>query len=399
MDKVLTWMVLARVEDSDSMFANDPITAEKLSIMAENYDPALRLAPAISGYDQAAGLAGPSHFTGEWSPPLGFARALEFDGLNLWGLVEELIGEDGEPMISSLVARGFWQRSIGWWNDLPDLGKRQKKGKRAYLRHIAILGGEPPGIPNLPPLTEYFMQSSGDPMTGRVLAGLPCFTRSISNTPRSAIQPAPAVPQEVSMTPEEIRAIVAQETRGALGTAIGEGLRTALPEVLKPLQEELRTAMTNAQAAVAAATAATEATNATRAALDAQLKSLRTAEVSRRFETLVRSGRLTPADRAEEEQFLQGLDDARVDQRLAQLEARSAIDPRRLSAPAALDVRVGEETVTVNTRAYTVPVAGAPIDEQAIQSVAELKARHGDDPKKLRAALLASVGERPVVEV
>ena len=199
------------------------------------------------------------------------------------------------------------------------------------------------------------------------------------------------------MTAEEIRAQVAQEMRVALGTAIGEGLRTALPELLAPLQNQVAEATRNATAAVAAATAATEATNATRAALDAQLTSLRTAEVSRRFETLVRSGRLTPADRAQEEEFLTGLPAEKVDARIAQLESRAAIDPRRLAAPANLDVRVGEETFSVNTRAYSQPVAGVPVDEQAVQTVYEAKARSGGDPKKTRAALFALVGE-PLVE-
>ena len=79
-------------------------------------------------------------------------------------------------------------------------------------------------------------------------------------------------------------------------------------------------------------------------------------------------------------------------------EARSAIDPRSLSAPANLAVRIGEDTVEVSTRAYSQPVEGVSVDEQAIQMIAEARAVSGGDPKKHRAALLALVGERPLVE-
>lgn len=381
MKSEMPWIVLARVEDGDSLFADDPITADMLRSMAENYDPDLRMAPVISGYDPEAGAAGPSHWTGEWSPPLGFIRGLQFDGLNLWGQVEELRNDDGDPLVTDYVVRGFWQRSIGWWRSLPELFDRKPKD-RAYLRHVALLGAEPPGIPNLPPLTEYFMRSVGDPMKGRIVAAAPACVRHLLDTPRPAIPPAPgAEPQteEVEMTEEQIRAMVAQELQRALGPALGESLRTAVEGALAPLNQRLETVQTASESA--------------RTALQAELDRLRAAGTTARFEGLVRSGRLTPAQRASEEEFLQGLDAERIAKRLDQLERTSPINPARLSQPAILEVGEGEDAVRIHARSYSLPNGQGAMNQEHLQIYAEARSRAGNDPAKFREAAFALMGE------
>ena len=100
----LTWVVLARVEDGDSLFADDPITAPMLAEMARVYDPKVRMAPVISGYDPSTNTAGPAHFSGEYTPPLGYVRALEFDGRE--DSIYHLYDLDGRQHMEYLAYRG-----------------------------------------------------------------------------------------------------------------------------------------------------------------------------------------------------------------------------------------------------------------------------------------------------
>lgn len=99
------WAVLARVEDEDSLFPpEERLSPEFFTELVETYDPDFRRAPVISGYDPKTGTAGPAHWVGEDLAPLGFIRALNFDGLNLYGEIEEIDGR-----VTDAVADGFLQ--------------------------------------------------------------------------------------------------------------------------------------------------------------------------------------------------------------------------------------------------------------------------------------------------
>lgn len=378
----LTWVVLARVEDGDSLFADDPITAPMLAEMARVYDPKVRMAPVISGYDPSTNTAGPAHFSGEYTPPLGYVRALEFDGMNLWGAIEEIKGEDGQGLVSERVAKGFLQRSIGFWPAMPDFpGKR----KPPYLRHLALLGGEPAGIPNLPPLTEYFVATMGE-QNGRIVAGAGFAVRHLLDTPRPAV-PVPETPtpkEEDTMTPEEIRAEIASAVAAAtaslkpdsaaIATAIGEAVRSAV----EPLSTQL-----------------TELRSVTQAN---QKDGLRT-EVERRFEALVQSGRLDPAERAAEQEFLADLAPEKVRSRLDHLETRTPrLNPRSLSEVRVLEVAddEGKNVVSFAARRYMLPQGGRPPAAEDMKLLAEAKRAAGGDPAKFREAAYRLSGEELV---
>lgn len=375
----LTWVVLARVEDGDSLFADDPITAPMLAEMARVYDPKVRMAPVISGYDPSTNTAGPAHFSGEYTPPLGYVRALEFDGMNLWGAIEEIRGDDGQGLVSERVAKGFLQRSIGFWPAMPDFpGKR----KPPYLRHLALLGGEPAGIPNLPPLTEYFVATMGE-QNGRIVAGAGFAVRHLLDTPRPAV-PATETPtpkEEDTMTPEEIRAEIASAVAAAtaslkpdsaaIATAIGEAVRSAV----EPLSTQL-----------------TELRSVTQAN---QKDGLRT-EVERRFEALVQSGRLDPAERAAEQAFLADLAPEKVRSRLDHLETRTPrLNPRSLSEVRVLEVAddEGKNVVSFAARRYMLPQGGRPPAAEDMKLLAEAKRAAGGDPAKFREAAYRLSGE------
>ncbi len=379
----LTWVVLARVEDGDSLFADDPITAPMLAEMARVYDPHVRMAPVISGYDPSTNTAGPAHFSGEYTPPLGYVRALEFDGMNLWGAIEEIKGSDGQGLVSERVAMGFLQRSIGFWSAMPDFPGKKKP---PYLRHLALLGGEPAGIPNLPPLTEYFVATLGE-QNGRIVAGAGFAVRHLLDTPRPAV-PAPETPtpkEEDTMTPEEIRAEIASAVAAAtakltppdsaaIATAIGEAVRSAVEPISTQLTELRSVTQQN------------------------QKDGLRT-EVERRFEALVQAGRLDPAERAAEQEFLTDLSPEKVRARLDHLETRTPrLNPRGLSEVRVLEVAddEGKNVVSFNARRYMLPQGGRPPAAEDMKILAEAKRAAGGDPVKFREAAYRLMGEELV---
>ena len=181
------------------------------------------------------------------------------------------------------------------------------------------------------------------------------------------------------MTEEQIRAMVAQELQRALGPALGESLRTAVEGAVAPLTQRLESVHTASEAA--------------RTALQTELDRLRAAGIASRFDGLVRSGRMTPAQRKAEEEFLQGLDAERIAKRLDQLERTSPINPARLSQPAILSLGEGEDAVQINARSYSLPNGQAQINQEHLQLYAEAKARSGGDPAKFREAAFALMGE------
>ena len=381
----LTWVVLARVEDGDSLFADDPITAPMLAEMARVYDPQVRMAPVISGYDPSTNTAGPAHFSGEYTPPLGYVRALDFDGINLWGAIEEIRGGDGQGLVSERVAMGFLQRSIGFWTSMPDFPGKKKP---PYLRHLALLGGEPAGIPNLPPLTEYFVAQMGE-QNGRIVAGADFAVRHLLDTPRPAV-PAPAPP-----TPKEEDTMTPEETRAAIDSAVAE----ALAKVAKPDSTEMAAAIGEAvrSAVEPISTQLTELRSVT----NQNQKTAFQTEVERRFAGLVQNGRLDPAERAAEQEFLADLPTEKVRARLDHLETRTPrLNPSMLSEARVFEVAddKGENVVSLAARRYTLPQGGKIPAASDMAVLGEAKRASGGDYNKFRAAAYALSGE-PLMEV
>lgn len=377
-----TWIVLARIEGEESLFPpEDRITAEELQTMAASYDPNFRVAPVISGYNEKASSAGPAHWEGEFHPPLGFIRDLDFDGLNLWGLVDEQEGEDGVGRVSAFVADGFLQRSIGWWRKLKEVGNKP------YLRHVALLGGEQPGIPNLPSLAEYFRSTEGgDELKGRIVASAPFCVRNMVDNPRLATPPegAEKTKGDEKMDETQVRnlvaSIVAEQPKPATAADIAQAVKSAVEGAVAPLKAEIETLRTEQTKIDARVTENIEAA--------------RTAEIGRRFDGLVSSGRLSPVDAKEERELLEGLPHEKVTKRLAALERRAP--NTRLTQPASIEVGEGEDAVSVplDQRAYSLPGVQVSVDPLGLRAVAEAKAASQGKPENFRAALLAAAKGR-----
>ena len=374
MSKEETWVVLARVEDEKSLFdSKDRIKSDDYERMVKSYDPAFRMAPVISGFSKEAGVAGPSHWVGEDLEPLGHISELDFDGFNLWGKVSEL--KDGNVgRVSKYVSNGFWQRSIGFWRNLPE------KDGEPYLRHVALLGGEQPGIPNMPLLTEFF-QDELQPAVGlenaRIIANAEYEVRGIMNQP-----------EDSDMDRDELRSEIGSVVATAMKDAIS-ALRDELKQEHKvqetaPEQDTLRSEIRDLKDAV---TLLAEAHKGT-------VQEKRELQIESQLESLVRAGRITPAEAASEQKFLPKLSEEDVAERIADLNQRSPILASRLS-----DVQVPDtEDLPINMRNFSIPnragdVAGYSVDQESFELLKEATRRAEGDPKKLREAAYALAGE------
>ena len=75
---------------------------------------------------------------------------MDRDLINLWGRAQSIIDPILDiPRIDLCVSEGFNDRSIGFHE-----GSNETEG-RAALFHLALLGGEPPGISNMPSLSAH----------------------------------------------------------------------------------------------------------------------------------------------------------------------------------------------------------------------------------------------------
>ena len=182
------------------------------------------------------------------------------------------------------------------------------------------------------------------------------------------------------MTPEEIRAEIASAVAAAtanlkpdsaaIATAIGEAVRSAV----EPISTQL-----------------TELRSVTQANQKDGLRN----EVERRFEALVQSGRLDPAERAAEQEFLADLAPEKVRARLDHLETRTPrLNPRSLSEVRVLEVAddEGKNVVSFAARRYSLP-GGRPPAAEDMKLLAEAKRASGGDPAKFREAAYRLSGE------
>lgn len=374
MERNRVWVVAARVEDEQSFFAEDPITSEKLRRMVASYDPEFRLAPVIAPWSPRTGqIVGPSHFAGQWGPPLGFIRSLDFDGLNLWAEIEELEDVDGNGQVAAAVAAGYLGRSIGWWDATPEL-----EGTPPYLRHLALLGGENPGIANMPPLTDYYAATSRSMEMGSIIANAPYCTRSLLDHPVEATEPSRATLEDDTMDEKQIREMVAESVR----SAISDSLPAALSPVLQPMQDR----MASLEGALGEIRTQMDTT-----AADSRVRSL-----TERVDSLVRSGRLTPAQRDLEVETLKALPAEIAERRL---QAASAGQPvigfRATTQDPAPTFNDGE---AINMRRFTLPTGGpgSAVDPRSISELKAAREAAGGDPAKFRTAALALYGEQEV---
>lgn len=366
--KDLTWVVAARVEDEKSLFPEEErLTSEFFERMVEAYDPEFRSAPVVSGYDPDTGVAGPSHGIGEFLAPLGWIDELRFDGLNLWAAVEEI-----DSRVTRAVTDGFWQRSIGFWTSLSEVDGEP------YLRHFALLGGEQPGIPNMPPLTQFFVPQLGE-QEARVVNEAPYETRSILDRAEQEED------TDMSVDLASLRIELKEMVKDAV-SELAQGLRSAptgLDDQIKAHIEPLQEAIT---AVVAESRSVME--DAKKIVGDANAQS-RTRDIESAMDRLVRSGRITPAECASELKFLGKLSDEDVKERIEDLGQRSAILPSRLTESFNTD---GGPEVQIRTRDFSFP--GQNVNPQAMELHREALSRSADsDFNAFRKAAYALHGE------
>lgn len=365
-----SWVILARVEDDHSFFQEGTrLDSKMFREMVETYNPDFRTAPVISGYDRKSGTGGPAHWVGEDLLPLGRVAELDFDGYNLWGNIEEF-EDNGIGRVSQYVADGFLQRSIGLWPSSPEVG-----GK-AYLKHVALLGGEQPGIPNMPPLDQFFTNDSVSELDARIIDSAPYEVRSILN------------PKEQEHMPEMNDQLLAQ---------IREVLRDEVVKAVNDATSSLRTAPP------APAPEPAPVQNGEVAQLVAELRSLRDEalasvrdtrdrELESQLDNLIRTGRVIPADRDGELENLRALPAEKREKRLEYLSTRSVILPSRLNQSILPDEI--EPDVPFNLRNFTAPGGDArSLNRESLRMYNEAMKRAGGDPKKFRDAAYALHGE------
>lgn len=380
MDKKGVWIVAARVEGKDSFFADSPITEKMLRAMVNAYDPRFRQAPVISPWDpRLSETKGPSHFAGQWGPPLGFIRSLDFDGLNLWAEIDEITDRDGAGLVTQAVAAGMLERSIGWWNETPEI-----EGNPPYLRHLALLGGENPGVPNMPPLTEYFAASMRSVEAGMLLASAPYSEQSMLDQPEPATSPEPGKKENDQMD-ETTRA----EIGGIVRQAISEVIDVSVAKAMEPVTARVA-AMESGLLEVRQATTAAGAQARERA-------------IATELETLVRSGRLRPAERDIEAKTLGALPAELAEERLASLRSRRQMfggTPGRSAMIDATPDADGAIADVMSARRFTLPNPGGDnVDPESAALFVAARAKAGsDDPAKFRAAVyeLAGVSSQEV---
>lgn len=301
------WVVIARPEDDRSLFPEDErVTPTELRDMAAVYDPEFRVASVVMPN------GGPAHFTGEWDQWIpGTVRALSFDSYNLWALVRD----SGGSIAWMVQNEKILNRSLRYWPQLPEL-----EGSPPYLRHLALLTGEPPGIPNMPPMTEFFPRAEAQmassevikseleqlPTRSRSMVDLPETTRSLTmSDEKKKAAPAgldgkPDTSNEQSVDLEEFsKVLIAQvsevvdEKLKALQPkpkaddqdppTIGEQIKSAMSDVLEPMRAELKQLKDDAAQSA---------------------KASRNARIRSSLDDLVRQGRLSPFDRKLHEDLL-----------------------------------------------------------------------------------------------
>ena len=378
-------VVLARVEDERSDFpADQRIPRSLFADLVATYDPERRTAPVVVGFFDEGGsaltqpsgsdrvVAGPSHWVGEYLPPLGFIRGedgpdgwhLDHDHLNLFGMVRQIIDQDGTGRVDRMVSRGFLQRSIAY------VPKTNETGGKPDLWHFAVLGGEQPGIPNMPSLARTFGLGLEDRAREWQALGLTARgLREVNYRTLSILDDL----KETAMTPEE-RTALAKELAGAMGAVIAP-----LAESINKATETQQKAFVDLSAKVEAkvATIDTKVDTAKEDAKKAadQAAAERRKRISERMLALVKSGRCQPAqlERVARKIAEPSTPDEAID---AALEALEALPVRDAEGRTPTEIKVeGQAPAFIDFQErYTIPGLRQELDPEQVETMSQLMA-------------------------
>lgn len=308
----LGWVPVASVEDGSEGFPEtERLTAERLGMIAANFNPDLYSPPVVWA---PPGSTGNGHEAAERHPPLGKVIGQIFDGSTLWERWAEYVDLGaGAGRIEQRLAEGHNKRSLGFW---PGTHPSVPGGWTA--RHTLITS-EPEGQVGLPSL-DLCMPA----MEGR-LAALPFASRLFADD--NPVE-EPAMPP----TPEDPNAI-ADAVAGRVQTMITEALAAE------------RTARAAESAAFTGRldTLATELTAERTARAAEQAATLRS-EISGRLQALQGEGRLPEGEVESELASLLALPVEGRASRLALIAGRAPMIPL-----AARLVTVGEEQVPLDS--------------------------------------------------
>lgn len=125
--------------------ASKGITAAQIAEAAGSFDPAAHRAPVVMGHpgdDQSA-------------PAFGVLSGARAAGSSLFVTIKDLAKEAVDGVRQSRILN----RSMAFWH--PDHPSNPTPGKLS-LRHLGLLGGAVPAIPNLPPLRFAADESEAD---------------------------------------------------------------------------------------------------------------------------------------------------------------------------------------------------------------------------------------------
>lgn len=299
-------VVLARIEDERSDFPPEfRIDRNLFDELIATYDPDRRQAPVLGGFSYegsepggaktARMVAGSGHWEGQYLPPLGVIRGdtwhLDRDHLNLFGQVRQIIDNDtGLGRIDRMVTLGFQERSIAFQPE------SNETGGRADLVHFALLGGETPGIPNMPSLARTFGLANRS-RDWRALGLRADAVRELNYRTLSIFDRAIGA-EDMN---EEERAAFAAEVATATGAEVSkhlEALNVSLGERLDPLSKAIGgltsfLEKTN-DTAEGAADDAAEAKAAAKAAEEEATRQ-RGETIRQRLTNACRSGKVSPA--------------------------------------------------------------------------------------------------------
>lgn len=272
---------------------------DQLRAAVAAYDPALHEAPIVVGHPRDNG------------PAYGWIKSLQFsDG----AITAEPVQLDAD--FAEMVQAGrFKKRSASWY--LPDAPNNPKPGS-LYLRHVGFLGAQPPAVKGLKEvafaedepgvvefsdsamitgilammmrrLREFFIAEYGTEKADSVMPDF--LVADIEAEARKPPEPEPASMPIYSETPEDPMTIADLQAQVAALAAERDALKTAAGQAADFAERE--TALATREAALAQAEAA-----ASRLRIEA------------RVDTVVKAGRLLPAQRASAVDFAAALPDS-----------------------------------------------------------------------------------------
>lgn len=348
------WVVLSQAEGDDSTYPPEKrIRADILQDVADHYDASHRRAPIIQAVE---GITGKAHERGELNPPIGWFEELSFDGLSLWGRAKDVNGN-----LARHIANGMVRGSVWIWP-----GNEETDG-HWWLRHFALIAGQPTGTAGLPHLDEFWVSvEPGQEEEARSLLERSYLARSI----------------DFGREEDEMD----KEALEGLARSIQEGLPAMLQSALKAEREETTSGIMREINEKVVAPLKTEIENL-KAATESVAKSANESRIRSTVEQLSKEGKVFPAEVDGEVAMLVRSTPDEAEARIKLLGDRPAMsfEPTKNGKPGD-SVKRDAELELLKSKIVS-PRHG--YDENELNLVRELMSEAGGDPVKFRELAFA----------